>query len=334
LSEQQHIPISEALLVKYLAGEASPEEAIAVDEWVEQTPDNNRLLQQYLQLWSHAGENGVYKAPDLQRELHRLNINEAAPPAHREMPLLRTLFIRRAVAAVFILALGAALLVFFLPRKTTSPPPMLALTASHDILRDTLPDHSSAVLTPGSRLERPASFDGPDRTVHLQGEAYFSVAPDADKPFIVHTDAADIRVIGTAFNVRSNKDSITVQVDNGAVLFFDSHDSVIVKGGMQGMYQVATHRFTTTKMNDNNDYFYATRTFRFQATRMESVVNTLEKAYNIKIVLENKKLADCTITTSFTNMPIEYVMEVIAASLSIQYRIEGSVIYLQGNECN
>ncbi|SHN43277.1 FecR family protein [Chitinophaga sp. CF418] len=334
MSKQQNIAISEALLIKYLAGEASPEEAIAIDEWVEQTPDNNRLLQQYLQLWSHAGKEGAYHAPDLQEELRRLNIDASLPAENRKTPLLRTLFIRRAVAAIFILVPGAALLAFLHPWRTTKVPAVLALTSSHDILRDTLPDHSVVTLVPGSRLERSASFDGPDRTVKLQGEAYFSIAPDADKPFIVHAGAADIKVIGTAFNVRANKDSVTVQVDNGAVLFFDSHDSVHLKGGMEGIYLVDTPHFSVTKMEGANDYAYATKTFRFQATRLESVVKVLEKAYNVKIVLENKKLADCTITTSFTDMPIQYVMEVITASLSIQYRMEGSTIYMKGNECN
>lgn len=334
MSKQQNIAISEALLIKYLAGEASPEEALAIDEWVEQTPDNNRLLQQYLQLWSHAGKEGAYNAPDLQQELRRLNIDTSLPTGSRKAPVLRTLFMRRAVAAVFIVALGAALLVFLQPWKTMKAPPMLALRSPHDILRDTLPDHSRVTLTPGSRLEHPASFDGPDRIVQLQGEAYFSIAPDAGKPFIVRTGTADIKVIGTAFNVKTNKDSVTVAVDNGAVLFFDNHDSVIVKGGMQSVYRVDTHRFSVTTMEGGNDYAYATKTFHFEATRLESVVSALEKAYNVKIVLENKRLADCTITTSFTDMPIQYVMEVITASLSLQYRISGSTIYVQGNECN
>ncbi|PSL36158.1 FecR family protein [Chitinophaga ginsengisoli] len=334
MSKQQNIAITEALLIKYLAGEASPEEAITIDEWVEQTPDNNRLLQQYLQVWSHAGKEGAYNAPDLQRELKRLNISASLPAEDHKTPVLRALFIRRAVAAAFILVLGAALLVFLHPWKTTKTPPMLALTSPHDILRDTLPDHSRVTLAPGGRLEHPAVFDGPDRTVQLQGEAFFSINPDASKPFIVRTGTADIKVIGTAFNVKTSNDSVTIAVDNGAVLFFDNHDSVIVKGGMQSVYRVDTHRFSVTKMESSNDYAYATKTFHFEATRLESVVSALEKAYNVKIVLENKRLADCTITTSFTDMPIQYVMEVISASLSLQYRITGSTIYVQGNECN
>lgn len=333
MSRQPNIAISEDLLIKYLAGEASPEEAIAIDEWIEHTPDNNRLLQQYLQLWSHAGKEGAYVTPDLQRELGRLNIDMHLPSKRSKTILQRMSFIR-AAAAVFIVVLGAALLVFLHPWRTAKIPPMLALTASHGILHDTLADHSSIVLTPGSRLEYPASFDGPDRTVQLHGEGYFSITPDVSKPFIVQLTDVGIKVIGTAFNVSTAKDSVVVQVNNGAVLFFDSNDSVIVRGGMQGIYRRDTHSFQVTAKGDDNTYAYATKEFRFQATRLESVIRTLEKAYNVKIVLENKKLADCTITTSFTDMPLQYVIEVITASLSIQYRMDGTTIYLQGNECN
>lgn len=333
MNRQQNIAISEALLIKYLAGEASPEEALAIDEWMEQTPDNDRLLQQYLQLWSHAGKDGAYIAPDLQRELGRLNIDTQTSKRPRKTILLKpTSFFRVAVAATLLLALATALLVFLRPWEPNVR--SIVISRPDGILYDTLADHSIVVLTSGSRLEYPSSFAGAYRTVQLQGEGYFSVAPDADKPFVVHTGTLGIKVIGTAFNVNTTKDSVTVQVDNGAVLFFDSRDSVIIKAGMQGIYYMESHHFVVAKMESGNDYAYATKAFRFQATRLATVVSALEKAYNVKIILENKKLADCTITTAFTDMPIEYIMEVIAASLSIQYRMDGPTIYLQGNECN
>jgi ferric-dicitrate binding protein FerR (iron transport regulator) len=334
LSKQQNIAIPEALLIKYLAGEASPEEALAIDEWIEQTPDNNRLLQQYLQLWSHASKDGDYLKPDLQRELGRLNIDTQHPAKRGKTILLkRTLFLRVAVAAVVLLTLGTALFVFLRPQEKAKIN-LIAISRPDGLLHDTLADHSSVVLTAGSRLEYPPSFDDADRMVQLQGEGYFSVAPDAAKPFIVHTGTLGVKVIGTAFNVNATIDSVTVQVDNGAVLFFDSNDSVIIKGGMQGVYYMDTHRFLVSNMESRNDYAYATKIFRFQDTRLESVIHALEKAYDVKIVLENEKLADCTITTAFIDMPLEYIMEVIAASLSIQYRMDRSTIYLQGNECN
>lgn len=327
MSIQQNIPVSETLLIKYLAGEANPEEAMAIDEWTELSADNKQLLEQYIRLWSHAGKAGTYIPRDLKQELDRLH-----QTGHKK-PLLRTLFIRRAAAAVLISALGGMLLLYLQPWKKAHTP-MLALMSAQNILRDTLADNSAVVLTPGSKLEHPVAFEGPDRTVLLQGEGYFSITPDVIKPFIVRVGTLGIKVIGTAFNVKTTNDSVTVQVDNGAVLFYDSRDSVIIKGGMQGVYTLATQTFSVRAMENGNNYGYATRTFRFQGTRLASVAEDLEKAYNVKFVFENKKLADCTITTAFNNMPIQYIMEVITASLSIRYRMEGSTIYLQGNECN
>jgi ferric-dicitrate binding protein FerR (iron transport regulator) len=327
--------IPEALLIKYLAGEATPEEARAVDDWAEASPDNNRLLQQFLQLWSHAAQQGAYIAPDLQAEWSRLTGSLAKPAQPQGTAVRRLALSRWAAAAVLLILIGAALFIFLQPRKAPLPAqPMLAVTASRALLHDTLPDRSTVVLSAGSRLERPASFDGQARTVRLQGEAFFSVTPDVKSPFIVHAGDVDIKVIGTAFNVKTGKDSVVVQVESGAVLLFNATDSVVIKGGMQGVYRAGTRSFHLTQAEDANDYAYATRVFRFQDTRLESVAKTLEKAYNIKIVLENEKLADCTISTAFADMPLQYVLEVIAASLAIQYRIDGSTIYLQGNECN
>ncbi len=278
---------------------------------------------------------GDYSAPDLAQAWQRQETHIAALSAGRTGGLQKRLWIRWAAAAVLCLVAGGALWLYQQRRPVVvTPPAMWAVTASHGILHDTLADQSRVVLSAGSRLERPATFTGPARMVQLAGEGYFTVMPNAQQPFVVAAGTVKIKVIGTAFNVRSNTDSVIVQVDNGAVLMYTTSDSVVVKGGMQGVYQVSSGQFSVTALSDGNGYAYATRVFRFQETRLATVVSILEKAYDVRIVLENKALANCTISTAFTDMPLTDVMEVITASLAIQYRMDGSVIYLQGNECN
>jgi ferric-dicitrate binding protein FerR (iron transport regulator) len=303
---------------------------MAVDDWLAAGPENKRAFHQLLELWSKAGDQGAYAAPDLQQEWQRWEAGRQAGKTGLRPVLTK----RWAAAAIVLLVLGAGLLFLLRPHPPTVTAPMLVITAGDSILYDTLADRSSIVLSSGSRLQRPAVFEGTARTVQLEGEAYFAITPDEQKPFIVHTPLADIKVIGTAFNVHAGKDSVVVQVDNGAVLLYNQNDSVAVKGGMQGLYLASDRSFHVTKIEDANNYAYATRVFRFQETRLETVAKTLEKAYNIKIVLENKKLANCTINTAFADMPLTYVLEVISASLAIQYRVDGTTIYLQGNECN
>jgi len=82
-----------------------------------------------------------------------------------------------------------------------------------------LPDGSKVWLNAGSKLDYPRQFNGKTRDVQLQGEAYFEVMKDSEKPFYVHTHAFDIKVLGTGFNVRAypDEDSAVTSLVHGSV---------------------------------------------------------------------------------------------------------------------
>lgn len=82
-----------------------------------------------------------------------------------------------------------------------------------------LPDGSKVWLNAGSKLDYPKQFNGKTRDVQLQGEAYFEVTKDSEKPFFVHTKSFDIKVLGTGFNVRAylDEDSAVTSLVHGSV---------------------------------------------------------------------------------------------------------------------
>ena len=82
-----------------------------------------------------------------------------------------------------------------------------------------LPDGTKVWLNAGSTLDYPKQFNGKTREVHLQGEAYFEVLKNREKPFFVHTHSFDIKVLGTGFNVRAypDEDSAVTSLVHGSV---------------------------------------------------------------------------------------------------------------------
>ncbi len=320
MDNKQHIPITEDLLAKYLAGEAGPEEAIAIDSWLEALPENRQTFDQLAKVWENATLSS-YQKPDVDREWERFS--------HKQSPKKRT-YTWLAVAASVVLLIA----IYKLLPVGKGTPEIISLQAQKDITRDTLPDNSSVVMLPGSEISYPAAFTS--REVRLKGEGYFEVQPSSQSPFIVETDELKIQVLGTAFNVKTTPEQIIVQVNNGAVLVSSKTSAITLKGGQGCIYNRASRTFDTVSIvkNSSNNYAYATRELHFQHTSLSEVARQVSKAYNVEIRLENEKTADCRISTAFENKSLSYVLDVITASLDLQYRTEGNVIYISGDECN
>jgi ferric-dicitrate binding protein FerR (iron transport regulator) len=105
---------------------------------------------------------------------------------------------------------------------------------------DTLSDGSIITLNKNTVLSYPTAFKGKTRTVKLKGEAFFAVAHDTTKPFIVEVDGVSIKVVGTAFNVKNYDSSILVIVESGIVQVSNSKQSVLLHKGEQVLIQNST----------------------------------------------------------------------------------------------
>ena len=173
-------------LIDYIKGALSPEERGAVAEWIDASEE-------------HRAE---YKA--LRRIYDIILWNPVREQAASSKPRAwHTWALAAAIAAVLVT--GGLMLRPVLGGKSTAPLSMNAISVPNGReLNLELADGSHVWLNAGSRL----SFDpdAKDRRVYLEGEGYFVVAPDPDKPFVVETFGHDVQVLGTEFNVKARKD--------------------------------------------------------------------------------------------------------------------------------
>lgn len=312
------------LLGKYFSGEASPEEAIAVDDWIRQHPDHRRLYNEAAEAWDNATGAPRYQLPD-----EAALLREIKEQATRQQPRVTTW----RVAAALLLLLGAAALYFMLrpslPGHKSAP--MVTRQTTTGIYRDTLPDHSLVVLNSHSSIKY---LPGETRQIQLAGEAWFNVTSDPLKPFIVSVGNLRIEVLGTAFNVRQLPGVIEVAVSSGAVKVSREDTAVTVKAGQQLSYDTRTQRFSMENTLNPNETGYATRVFNFENAALKEIIAQLEKAYGIKVILENERLGNCTMSSAFENKPIQYVFEVISITLNVQCRFENDRVYISGAGCN
>lgn len=308
------------LLGKYFSGEASPEEAMAVDDWITQHPDHRKLYNEAAAAWEAAGNNPHHQLPDKASVLREIKGHKPQRSAWR-------------LAAVILVLIGAATL-YFVWRPSPAGTPLVIRQTTTGIYRDTLPDYSLVVVNSHSAIKYTPGLTDKTRFIQLTGEAWFSVTSDPLKPFIVSMGDLRIKVLGTAFNVRGLANIIEVAVTSGAVLVSKGDTAITVKGGQQLEYNTISQRFSITGAFNPNKMGYATRIFNFENASLKEIVAQLEKAYNIKVILENKRLENCTMSSAFENKPIQYVFEVISVTLNVQCRFENERIYISGAGCN
>jgi len=197
----------------------------------------------------------------------------------------------------------------------------MATTSTH-----TLPDGTVVSLNSNTHLQYPNRFDGNTREVTIEGEAFFEVTPDPTKPFIIHAGKAQVKVLGTSFNVRAypDADQMEVIVQTGRVQVLKPktetkvNNELILTPGQKGtlMYQSnALHK----SINDNPNFIaWKTHDLVFRSTSLNEVIMNLENVYKVSIRLEDPELGRLLLTAHFNNYPLDFILKVIETTFKLE----------------
>ncbi len=329
MKREYDIEIKDELIVRYLAGEAGPEEAIALQDWLT-LAENRAYFENIQRTWEQAHPSKTPRAIDAQQAWKKVKLQtEPAVMWKNKRSRRNTLILR--IAASLLITILATLLVYI---RLNKPSVEMVAVATTDSLKNVkLPDNSTAILHHNSRLTYPAIFSDTQREINLeQGEAFFTVTPNKEKPFVIHTSMADIRVVGTAFNVALQGDHLEVSVKEGKVLVYTSQDSSYLTAGYTGIVPA----MGTIRVKDSvhaNSWGYATHQLIFKDTPLEEVIADIEKAYPYSITLGNANINNCRLTATFDNDSAENLLNLIAETLNLSVVKNGTVFTLQGEGC-
>jgi transmembrane sensor len=303
------------LLAKHFNGQATAEEAEAVQQWIDASEENRADFQLLQQLWSRSGEQREIVF-DTQKAWLAVDtaINEAKAPAK-----VVRLFTRRAaigVAAALIVLLG----LWWLGGSNFNTITVYADTAVKEVR---LQDGSEVFLRKGATLKYPARFDEKSREVSLTGEAFFEVTHDAAKPFRIRAAQAAVEVVGTSFSVNANNDKVELIVKTGRVKFGAANKNaeiIFVSAGERALFaQNSLHKELN---HDDNFNAWQSKQLVFSNTPLPEVVRMLSDYYNVNITFKKQdaaQLASAKVTARFNNQTLPSVLEEI--SLITSYRI-------------
>ena len=209
-----------------------------------------------------------------------------------------------------------------------------ASTALNENTEVTLPDGSTVLLNKNSKLRYPNQF-GELREVYFEGEAYFDIARNVDKPFKIHTNQALVEVLGTSFSVRSyqSETESIVNVTSGKVAFSSIKEGLQEKVFLQknewAYYDKASNRIIKSNKRVNH-LAWKTRILNFDDELISDVIADLEHYFDVEIQVRNEDVLNCHFKGSFENGELSTILDVLNYSMNISHEIEDGVYMLSG----
>ena len=202
-----------------------------------------------------------------------------------------------------------------------------------------LPDGTKVWLNAGSRMAFPSKFSGKKREVFLEGEAYFEVTHNADVPFLVNTSDISIKVLGTKFNVsayKTDKVAETVLLEGKVTVKDLSSIGFMAKETVLAPNQKASFNKENKSISVNNEadadfaIAWTEGWFKFSQQNLSSVLNKLQRYYNVQFEFDNGFSTSDMITGKLDlKESIEQTMVALEDVANIQYRINGDKIRIE-----
>ncbi|MFD2034779.1 FecR family protein [Belliella marina] len=190
-----------------------------------------------------------------------------------------------------------------------------------------LNDGTTVFLNSESKLTFPDRFNDSVRIVHLEGEAYFEVQKNDDKPFVVMCDDVEIKVLGTSFNVKNDGD-VAIALVTGKVQAKKKEGEEVMLSPNEMVTYNHNGKYTKSEFDPLETLGWKDRYLVFKKDDFKSVKTKLEKWYGVEIVLTSNLGKKWEYTGQYFHETLENVLEGIAASSEIDFRIDKNKVYI------
>lgn len=199
-----------------------------------------------------------------------------------------------------------------------------------------LPDGSVVNLNAASVIRYSDNFTDSNRVVYLSGEAFFEVAKDPSRPFIVFTENISVTALGTSFNIHSyfDDDKLSVALATGKVVVQekDQRGKVFLEPGQEVQYIKREKQFTGLRdFSPQMVYGWVSGVISFQSADLPEALSKLQRWYGVEFVLKNDNPVPWSYTGEFNNQSLKSVLESLSFSQSFTYEIHDKTVLISFN---
>lgn len=273
---------------------------------------------------------------EMEHELSRIKGNNM-----RRLPVQTTSFAWMRLAASLLILVTASAVIYFQWTwiiNTIDPVTYAEISAAKGERRQVqLSDGSQVWLNAGTKFRYPEKFKRGTREVYLDGEAYFNVAHDVAKPFVIHTGKLAATVLGTSFNIRAYAGTqqevavitgkVSVQVEENetvkAVVLTPGSRAVLSEQGLRQESFSGFDQYTAWKDGK----------LVFEDVLARDMLASINRFYNTDIRFRSDSLGLCRITTVLEPQSVKEVLALLAFTLNTTYTHEGDVYWIEGQGC-
>lgn len=244
----------------------------------------------------------------------------------------RPLLLKRAIAVAAVALICIALSVTYQVRKTHFADKNLLTQQNKETattLVATLEDGSIVYLAGNTSLQYPEHFLPEKREVALQGNALFDITGNRTRPFLIETEDTRIEVLGTAFNVKSDRSApfeLSVQRGEVKVTLKKSGEDIHVRAGET--VTLLSRKLHLSQTKDQKLFDSYTKCIRFKDERLSNILRIINLNSPELQLQASPELADRTLTVTFSNNTPEVMAELICLALNIKCTRENNVLTL------
>lgn len=370
-----------SLLSKKLANEASQDELQELHSILLSNPELHHQADLLTEMWTqspkpvdHANDAAYmrhvmkYKSEFFTEESHEVVSEEMMPnePEEESQSLIPRIFSKRLTIVSLVLIILSTGTIYFLSAKKSAVLPAeqeisSVVTKNGNRTKVVLPDGSQVWLNAGSKIDyNNSTFNKELREVSLNGEAYFDVTKNEDKPFVIHTKKMDVRVIGTAFNIRSYYDEktaeaslirgsievtlkdrkdqkiilkpnekISINTEEEKQMVLKTGESIPVKRN-SAIPEIVVKELKTNPINHIiPEIAWTQNRLYFEDKSLEEIGPMMEKWFGKTVIIQNESLNKIRYTGNFENETMEQVLSYLKLSRPLfNYKFENDTVVI------
>lgn len=327
------------IIIRYLDGTAELEEKMLLLRWLKQSDGNRDDFTATRDLWlscNVAAGNELEVDVALGRLKDRILLEQdrMGRESRTKKKTLSVVLRWIRIAAVLLLLLGIGYGIG--SRREHSAPDVIVqnqlITAKGSKGRFTLPDGSVVWLNSATKLTYPNQFADDRRLVSLEGEAYFEVAKDAKKPFVVQAGEIDVEVLGTCFDLDSYSSGEFVETAllNGSVKISGKalKDPVYLKPNELFRYRKSDQIASVEEAKVGLYAAWIKDRLVFDNDCLSDILISMEGRYNMDIECPKQFAASTRLSFTIRQESIEEVMEAMSQIVPVKYEIKGNKLYI------
>lgn len=370
------------LLTKYLSKETDESETMQVKQWLTASPENKVILDKLQQTWNMATAGAGMQEWNVQKSKEQFLIKLIQYQSNNEeddasffesgWKIIRNVL---AYAAITLLLVGVPSLFIYrhyfnTPIASSEAPVLTQITAPKGSKTEMiLADGSKVWLNAGSVLKYSTDFNKTNREVYLNGEAYFDVTKNKNKPFLVRTGNLTLRVLGTSFNVKSYGEENTVETTlikgavkvekvekngsisnfllkpnqkaifnktNGNIKFYDLSDKKSVKKEITDDSSVSNITSETENAEplstlEEKDVSWKDGYFLVFDETLESIMIKVERRFDVKIEFKTEAIKKLRYSGKIKESTPEQILEALKITSPIEYEMKGKEVVIWEN---